>query len=551
MQGLDPEFARATARRNIAEGKATTGREYGQVTDQPAGTELAESLRAKPAATGIEDTAQVLKRAGVKAIAGTAQAGGGMQRFVGEMLGLDTSDEEKTLDNINSFTQTMGAASSKPAEIIESAFNSIGQQMPALIAGVATGSQPLVLGSMFANSFGQTYDDSRRRDLDAADATARAAAYAAFEVLGEKFGLGDRLAALKKLATGVPEKDLAGFFAKSLAKEIPGEQLTYAGQFAVDKGFGLNPEAGLKDFIQGAVDTMLVTATQGGIMMGGGMTLGKLTQKGGRKETEEAEKSAADLVKEKGFSFEEAKAAAPTTTAATVEEKPGIFERFNERYNSDVNRLKEKAAEITSRFTGTPATTTAVEGEPEVDARQKFYEQTQARYQQLGLTREEATKLANQDFEEAGYGTRLDTGTVQPSVSVPSEQRGADTGTPAPIGAGVGRDSETAVLPSGGAEAQPSTLTPSAPAGTPSVQERMDRGFMWRKDGVDIPVQLVAEQVSPKSGQREMVAVVNGEVVNIPADQLVANPDFVAELQGTACTYSSSRRRNSYTYCTC
>jgi hypothetical protein len=532
-QGLDPEFARYTARRNIAEGKATTGREYGQVTEQAPGTELAESLRAKPGATGIEDTAQVLTRAGVKALAGTAQAGGGMQRFVGEMLDLDTSDETKTLDNINAFTQTMGEASSKPAQIIEGAFNSIGQQLPALVAGVATGSEPLVLASMFANSFGQTYDESRRKDLDPSDATARAAAYAAFEVIGEKFGLGDRLAALKKLATGVPEKDLAGFFAKSLAKEIPGEELTYAGQFAVDKGFGLNPEAGLKDFIQGAVDTMLVTATQGGIMMGGGMTMSKLTQKGGQREPETIEKTAAELAKEKGFSFEEAKAEPPKQEvkagAPTIAEMRGDFDALlgslKDRYNSDIDRLKEKWAELTSRETKAPT-----EGEPATDAKQKFFEQAQARYQNMGMSRDDAINLANQESIEAGYGPRPDTGTVQPGVSVPDEQLATAAGPATTDGTRVGGDSQAAVLPAGGAETQPSTL--AAPAGTPSVQERLDRGFMWRKDGVDIPIQLVAEQVSPKSGQREMVALVNGEVVNIPADQIVANQDFVAELQG-------------------
>ena len=456
MQGLDPEFARATARRNIAESKATTGREYGQVTEQAPGTELGQELKYETGKTGIEDTAQVLKRAGVKALAGTAQAGGGMQRFVGEMLGLDTSDETKTLDSINSFTQSMGEAPSKPVQIIESAFNSIGQQLPALVAGVATGSQPLVLGSMFANSFGQTYDDSRRRDLDATDATARAAAYAAFEVIGEKFGLGDQLIALKKLATGVPEKDLAGFFAKALAKEIPGEQLTYAGQFAVDKGFGLNPEAGLKDFIQGAVDTMLVTATQGGIMMGGGMTLGKLTQKGGRREPEAEVPSAVDLVKGKGFTFvplgqtkEDVVAAEPIAKEPTQ----GIFEQLNERYNSDVDRLKQKAAEITSMFTGKTAAT----GEP---AQALLAERVKS-YTDLGLDPAQANQLAKQDLVEAGYGDRLDTGVSESGISVPNVEPGTAAGAPAVVGTGVGGDSQAAVLPTSGTETQPSTLTPT------------------------------------------------------------------------------------------
>lgn len=461
MQGIAPETARATAQRNIIEGKPTTGREFGIARETPEEVQLAEDLKYVSGKTGIEDTAQVLKRAGVKATTGMAQAGGGMQRFVGEMLDLDTSDETKTLDQINTFTQSMGEAPNKPVQIIEGAFNSIGQQMPALIAGVATGSQPLVLASMFANSFGQNYDDSRRRDLDAVDSTARAAAYAAFEVIGEKFGLGDQLIALKKAATGVAEKDLAEFFAKALAKEIPGEQLTYAGQFAVDKGFGLNPEAGLKEFIQGAVDTMLVTATQGGIMLGGGMTMNKLVGgKGGRQEEPE-QKTAAELTKEKGFTFvplgqTKEEVVAPPVEKAELREPTmenmredfdALIGNLQEKYNSSVDRLKQKFAEITGKTTA-----------EEVDPIQAQFKDTVARYQDMGMTREQARQLATQDFEEAGYGDRLDTGTVQSGVSVPSEQRGADTGTPAPIGAGVGRDSETAVLPSGGAEAQPSAL---------------------------------------------------------------------------------------------
>lgn len=546
MQGLDPEFARATARRNIAEGKPTTGAEYGVARETPEEVQLAESLKYVPGKTGIEDTAQVLKRAGVKAVTGMAQAGGGMQRFVGEMLDLDTSDETKTLDAINTFTQSMGEAPSKPVQIIEGAFNSIGQQLPALVAGAATGSQPLVLASMFANSFGQNYDDSRRRDLDAVDSTARAAAYAAFEVIGEKFGLGDQLTALKKLATGVPEKDLAGFFAKALAKEIPGEQLTYAGQFAVDKGFGLNPEAGLKEFIQGAIDTMLVTATQGGIMLGGGMTMNKLVGgKGGKKEEPEI-KTTAELTKEKGFTFvplgqtkEEVVSAEPT---------PGIFAKLKQEYNSDLDRLKQKWSEITTKT----APVTTAEGEPETDARQKFYEQAQARYQQLGLTRQEAAKLANQDLEEAGYGARFDTRTGEPGVSVPSEQPTTTAGVTEPVGAGVGRDSQAAVLPTGGAEAQPSTLGPIIQDGIKRYAETLTKNKVKDTDTpatmggrADAALRKVIDNIETKlraaGVSTERDAQGNMELENIIYQQLIpaARKQVFAEKEAVAPTITA------------
>lgn len=150
----------------------------------------------------------------------------------------------------------------------------------------------------------------------------------------------------------------------------------------------------------------------------------------------------ATILQDKGFSFAPPEVQQEVTTSILDTVKGDLQER--------VASIKERLAAFRA-----PATT---EGEPETDARQKFYEQTQARYQQLGLTREEAAKLAQQDFEEAGYGTRLDTGAVQSGVSVPSEQLATAAGVTEPVGAGVGRDSQAAVLPPSGAEAQPSTL---------------------------------------------------------------------------------------------
>jgi hypothetical protein len=54
----------------------------------------------------------------------------------------------------------------------------------------------------------------------------------------------------------------------------------------------------------------------------------------------------------------------------------------------------------------------------------------------------------------------------------------------------------------------------------------LDKGFVWRKDGVDIPIQVVAERLTSDSGEREVVALVNGEEVNIPISQIARNPDF-------------------------
>lgn len=265
-EGVNRETAEGIAKYMIAEG--LTASPLGEVKEQPPEADITESMRIKPGMTGIEETAQVLKRSGSKAAIGVAQGGGGVVRFLQDVSLSDSDETTRTLDQLNKVNQAIGNANSKPVQYLENAVSSIAQQLPALTGGAITGSQALVLTSMFAQSFGQTYDETRREGFDVMGSTTRASAFAAFEVLGEKFGLGDQLAGIRAAAKGVATKDLSTYFARALVKEIPGEELTYAGQFAVDKGFGLNPEAGIKEFIQGAVDTMATTAVQSGIMLG-------------------------------------------------------------------------------------------------------------------------------------------------------------------------------------------------------------------------------------------------------------------------------------------
>ena len=268
-QGLAPDFAESTAQRmaSTGQGKMTP---YGEVKEAPPEYQTEQDYRLRPEMTGIEETGRVLKRAGAKAGAGILQGGGGINRFIGDMLGVDTTNTTRTLDNINRYTQAIGEPASKPVAILEGAITSIAQQLPSLAGSVITGSEIPVLASMFAQSFGQTYDQSKRLGMDTTDSAIRSGLYASFEVLGEKFGLRDTLKGIKAIAKDIPTKDLSTYFAKALIKEIPGEQLTYAGQFAVDKGYGVNPEAGFKDFFDGAANTLAATVVQGGMMLGGG-----------------------------------------------------------------------------------------------------------------------------------------------------------------------------------------------------------------------------------------------------------------------------------------
>jgi hypothetical protein len=75
------------------------------------------------------------------------------------------------------------------------------------------------------------------------------------------------------------------------------------------------------------------------------------------------------------------------------------------------------------------------------------------------------------------------------------------------------------------------------PTAQPTTAEKLDNAFMWRKDGVDIPIQVVAEKLGTnENGQREILALVDGQEQSIPIDQVVRNPNFVAPVSGEVVT---------------
>ncbi|MBB3010618.1 PLxRFG domain-containing protein [Cupriavidus alkaliphilus] len=182
----------------------------------------------------------------------------------------------------------------------EGAVSSIAQQLPALLAGVATGTQAVPLAAMFTQTFGQEYGQGRSQGLDGAQAATRAGIFGAFEVIGERFGLGQTLQALKMAGRGAATQDIATVLAKGILKEIPGEQLTTLGQFLTDKvpGIGTNLEAGLAEYLKQAGDTLAQTVMQGGLMMGGttGVSAGVRHLQGGQ--SQQTQVLAADQARE-------------------------------------------------------------------------------------------------------------------------------------------------------------------------------------------------------------------------------------------------------------
>ena len=82
----------------------------------------------------------------------------------------------------------------------------------------------------------------------------------------------------EKFAAAVDK--LADHFGKSIVKEIPGEQLTTAMQFLTDKipRIGLNPQAGMSEYLGQVADTLFQTILQTGAM--GGAILAGLLKSG-------------------------------------------------------------------------------------------------------------------------------------------------------------------------------------------------------------------------------------------------------------------------------
>ena len=227
------------------------------------------------------------------------------------------------------------------------------------------------------------------------------------------------------------------------AGRVGKETAIQSGTEAIEEGVGyLGGAAGTK---KGVDYRELGEQMLEGAIVGGG--LGASVQ-GGKEGYQVYKERAADneykdamatILQDRGFSF------APPEVQQ--EATKSILESTKETLGETVDSVKQRIDE----FTGVSKT-------PEEDTIQAQFNSTVGRYQDMGMTREQARQLATQDFEEAGYGDRLDTGVSESGIPVPNVEPGTAAGAPAAVGAGVGGDSQTAVLPTSGTETQPSTL---------------------------------------------------------------------------------------------
>ena len=391
-----------------------------------------------PDMNAAEVFGQNLKQIGRKASINFMQGWGGAAQFAQDVLGVEDKGVKGVLGQLSNEQKVLREVGPESylGRITSDATTSIITQLPALVSGAVLQSQVVPLTNMFMQSFGQTYDDSRRAGLNIGDSTGRSALYGAFEVVGEKFGLGNTLEGIKAAAKGVPLKELATYFSKALVKEIPGEQLTHAGQFAVDKGYGMNPEAGIKEFLQGAADTLVATVVQGGMMLGGGAAVNRVVKEFNAKAPVEAKvPTARELMEQQGFVPNKVETA-PTTEVPVT-------------------------APLAQAPEQQPNTTEAAPAEEPVT---KDYLNAVTRYEGMGLSRADAGRLAEEELKEAGYEPELITRARESSVSAPSVQSALQQTPQGAAGVepvGLGATSGTAGNVEVGAEAEFSSLVDS------------------------------------------------------------------------------------------
>lgn len=149
------------------------------------------------------------------------------------------------------------------------AINSMTQNIPPLVLGIATGSQAAALFTMGASVAGQKYNELIGRGFSHEKASLIGGMYGAAEAIGEKIPLGHYMKAfqLKRAILG------------SLM-EIPGEMVTEVLQAGIDRGFLLEKEPfNLDRFI----DTLIVTGITAPFMGASARIAAKAGQKYGLK----------------------------------------------------------------------------------------------------------------------------------------------------------------------------------------------------------------------------------------------------------------------------
>lgn len=251
-----------------------------------------------------------------KGVEGFKQQGAGLVSFFADTVPGDWSATSAAMDKVRDASDntihSIGDRGTDFEKNLEGAISSTLSNAPGLIGGVLTGTEAVPLFMMGAQTFGDEWGNGKKAGLSYSANLDRAAIFAAWEIVGEKFGMGDTLRGIKASLKGASPSAVIEHFAKAMAKELPGEQLTTAGEFGYDKFSenGLNKKATIDDYVKAVKDTFVQTLMQSGMMMGGGAVANAgvrkvLASSGGN---EQIVRSMDDAVNETSFSPDSANA---------------------------------------------------------------------------------------------------------------------------------------------------------------------------------------------------------------------------------------------------
>lgn len=287
-QGEDPAYAARAAAEATPAGVAP-GAETGFLQTKYGTLQKSEITQAEKAIadafskqTGLNNP---LARGAAKAVVGTGKGIAGLYEMMYD--GIDTATGThiaaplaagaRTVTSASRSVETaMGERGDFLSRNLEGAISSIGQQLPWMLKGVKAGSTVMPILGIGLNTMGGEFSDARAAGMDYLPAITRASIYSAFEMVGEFFGLGDTIKAMRGATHGMSNSQIVELFGSALRKELPGELFTATGEFAVDKwapfGMAMHPEWTMKDYLGQVADTIAQTFMQSGVM--GGATTG-------------------------------------------------------------------------------------------------------------------------------------------------------------------------------------------------------------------------------------------------------------------------------------
>lgn len=368
--GMEAGAAEAYARQELAQGRIP--RVLPKLERDIAGEQAAAAAAAT--AKELED-AGFTSRVGSEISSRLRQSALGAAQVYADITG--DRDLQGDLMRYRRIESARGEAIPKGDSIFErsaqQAIATLGGQAPMILLSAITGTALPVLGQAAFDSFTQSYGEARSAGRTPAEAATRAGLMATAEVIFERFGLGDQLKAIRGAIDRIPTDQLAGYLTKSFAKEVPAEQGTTLANFLTDKlpQIGLQPDAGLKDYLEQAGETLRQTVLQSGASSATIYGAGKGIQALLGPRTPEEKFDVEALARSKGFLGgipTAARAPAPAPAPAAPAPAPAAQERIEPTFDETAPTPAIAEGRIEPTLEGTPAAAPAPAPAPASDA---------------------------------------------------------------------------------------------------------------------------------------------------------------------------------------